>query len=543
MRTEPGTQRFIALLREWISARSVREGVALAVFFVGLAVIAVAIHGYHPYSEDAAIYVPAIKKQLDPTLYPHEGEFFLALTRFSFFSSWVATSIRWTHVSLETGLLAWHIGTLALLLAAAWRLCILCFRDRRLAVYGTVLMTSVLTLPVAGTSLLITDPYLTGRSLSTPALLLAVCFVLEERFLPALLSFLVGLLVHPLMAVYAGLFVLALLAIKKRYWGLIGLAAVCAAMGLIVVGHMERFVHVSSSYRAAILTRSYFFLSRWEWYEKFGLIAPLALFAWIGWKKSPSSNVEWISKTVVVCGVGCVLIEVLLTYDSSLIALTRYQPLRIFQIIYILLFLIVVNLGIASIPKHRTLALALTVIAASVAMFAAERLSFPASPHMEAPFTDQKTPWIDAFDWVRVHTPKDAVFALDPNYMDLPREDHHGFRAYAERASLADHTKDGGVAAIFPELADTWIKDTAATSKLSGSSNDAEIAALEQRGATWMIRSGVPNSGLICPYSNAAVAVCELPPNASLAVRTSMAGTRDDSSKTTSSDAVKAISK
>lgn len=56
--------------------------------FVCLAAIAVLIHGYHPFSEDAAIYVPAIKKQLDPTLYPRRDEFFLSHARFSLFSIW-----------------------------------------------------------------------------------------------------------------------------------------------------------------------------------------------------------------------------------------------------------------------------------------------------------------------------------------------------------------------------------------------------------------------------------------------------------------------
>jgi len=42
-------------------------------FVMLLTVAAIAIHGYHPYSEDAGIYVPAIKKLLNPELYPHSA--------------------------------------------------------------------------------------------------------------------------------------------------------------------------------------------------------------------------------------------------------------------------------------------------------------------------------------------------------------------------------------------------------------------------------------------------------------------------------------
>ena len=38
--------------------------------------LAVLVHGYHLGVDDAAIYVPAIKRVADPTLYPFGAEFF-----------------------------------------------------------------------------------------------------------------------------------------------------------------------------------------------------------------------------------------------------------------------------------------------------------------------------------------------------------------------------------------------------------------------------------------------------------------------------------
>jgi len=41
-----------------------------------LTAAAVLIHGYHLGVEDQTIYLPAIKKILDPSLYPRDAEFF-----------------------------------------------------------------------------------------------------------------------------------------------------------------------------------------------------------------------------------------------------------------------------------------------------------------------------------------------------------------------------------------------------------------------------------------------------------------------------------
>ena len=48
--------------------------------------LAVLVHGYHLGVDDAAIYVPAIKKVADPNLYPFGDEFFMTHAHLSFFS-------------------------------------------------------------------------------------------------------------------------------------------------------------------------------------------------------------------------------------------------------------------------------------------------------------------------------------------------------------------------------------------------------------------------------------------------------------------------
>src|ERR1700733_15652755 len=64
----------------------------------------------------------------------------------------------------------------------------------------------------------------------------------------------------------------------------------------------------------------------------------------------------------------------------------------------------------------------------AVGMWFAQAGAYPSSPHVEWPGDAGDSSWGDsswtqAFYWIREHTPKDAVFALDPNYMALPGED------------------------------------------------------------------------------------------------------------------------
>ena len=95
-------------------------------------------------------------------------------------------------------------------------------------------------------------------------------------------------------------------------------------------------------------------------------------------------------------------------------------------------------------------------------MFTAARTAYPHSSHLELPGTATPNPWVQAFLWIRDHTPKDALFALDADYINAPGEDAQCFRAIAERSALPDYSKDGGEASIAPELTPAWKQGQAA---------------------------------------------------------------------------------
>ena len=476
-------------------------------------VIAVIVHGYHPYSEDAGIYVPAIKKLLNPALYPYEAQFFLAPARLSLFSNIVAGSVRLTHVPLSWALLLWHIGTLAMLLAGCLRLCFLCFEEESSAWCGTLLVAAFLTVPIAGSSLMLADPYLTSRSMSTPALIFSLCFLLEGRIFKAALLFLFAFVVHPLMAAYGGVFLLSVYAVRKqRWWMLSGMATCIAGAAMVSLQEAKHFV-VPGSYQVAVVSRSYFFLSQWKWYEIVGIIAPLCFSAWVVWRE----------RRLLVCRLGsCALaaflngaffflLAMIVTRTPVQLAIARFQPMRSFHLLYIVMFLLPVNVVVQKILDTKPSLVPVLLIGVCCAMFMAQRSTFPATTHLEVPGVRSDNPWRKAFDWVRSNTPRDSFFALDPDYMDEGAEDRLGFSAVAERSALANRTKDGGVVAVFPELAEEWSKDLAEANGSKEIRAGQNALSLQKAGVTWIVTGPTTDTGLNCPFRDSAVAVCNLP--------------------------------
>jgi hypothetical protein len=143
-------------------------------------------------------------------------------------------------------------------------------------------------------------------------------------------------------------------------------------------------------------------------------------------------------------------------------------------------------------------------------MFALARASYPFSPQVELPGRATENNWVDAFFWIRRNTPKDAVFALDPNYLAVSSDDQHGFRAVAERSALADNLKDSGAVSLFPQLAETWKKQVLAqTGWKDFGLRDFERLA-QTYPVTWIVTQRPAPAGLNCSYQNRELAVCHV---------------------------------
>jgi hypothetical protein len=472
-----------------------------------LTVGAILVHGYHPFVEDAEIYVPGIKHVLNPALYPYNAAFFTSHAHLTLFPDLMAGFIRLTHVSVDWGLFLWHFFSIFLLLLACWQLGRMCFRDLRAAWGGVAMVASLLTLPVAGTALYIMDQYLNTRSLSTLALLFLIINVLERKFLRSAGWAVFTAVIHPLMVGF-GLAFVGLLFLMQRGKGA-SPARYTSALLLLPFG---LFPPVTGAYREVMESHSYFFLLRWEWYEWLGIFGPLALLWWFHHiaRKQQLPVLDLLCRTLVVFGLLFFAVALLITVPQSLANFAELQPMRSLHLVYLLFLVFTGGLLARLALQNRWWRWLLLLAPLCCGMWFSQRALFPATPHIEWPGAASSNEWVQAFLWIRDHTPVDSYFALDPDHMESPGEDQHGFRAIAERSMLADQIKDSGAVTMFPALAETWEQQVRAQAGWKNFQAADFLRLKQQFGVDWVVLSQPGVAGLSCPFQNHSLVVCRI---------------------------------
>jgi hypothetical protein len=196
-------------------------------------------------------------------------------------------------------------------------------------------------------------------------------------------------------------------------------------------------------------------------------------------------------------------------HRSGSLLLARLQLLRSFHLVYIAGVVLAGGM-LGRLTRQHMRAIAVLFLLVSGALFAGQRFTYPESNHVEWPGTKPRNQWRQAFLWIRDNTPSDAIFALDNDYIESPGEDAQGFRATAERSTVADWFKDGGIASNFPEAAGLWWQGSTATWQLNQASDQQRLARLQPLGVAWIVLPAGSKTGLPCPFSNAGVQVCRL---------------------------------
>lgn len=472
------------------------------------------LHGYHPFADDAGIYVSGIQKLIDPGLYQPDAAFVLAHTRLSLFAHLLAWVVRTTTFPLEAVLLAAHLASIFLFLLACWHLAERFFESPAQRWCSVTLAGACFTLPIAGTALSLMDPYVTARSFSTPLGLFALAAAIDRRWWRMATLLLLAALLHPLMAIYVAgfvaLFLLVHLGVPRAALLLAGQALVVSAILHLYALHEP----ASQAYRQAILSRSYIFPSMWMRVEYLGLGIPLILFALPFLRPQAPVLIRHLCLAACLLGITGTLIAFLFVHPSGPFLLARLQPLRCFQMIYAIGVLLLGGLtgrlffqparGIRS----RVMAAALlAVILAS--LYAAQRGAYPNSAHVELPGHAPRNLWKQAFVWIRANTPRNAVFAANPHLVFLDGEDAQGFRATSQRSLLGDD-KDEGVVIVFPQLAEAWAAQRNPQAEIDNMTDQQRLASLRPLGATWIMLPDTSKTSLPCPYRNSTVQVCRL---------------------------------
>jgi hypothetical protein len=486
------------------------------------------IHGYHPFAEDGGLYVSAILKALHPSLYPTWSQFVTVQMRYSLFAPLLASVIRFSGLRVSMVVFLLHVLSIWATLFGGWLVAARCYASRQ-ARWGAISLLALwLTLPIAGTSLLLMDPYLTARSVSTPCGLFALASTLDvaaalhrtgsipwRSVAGGLFALAIAFAVHPLMAGFNVCCLVLLLACSLRRPGARAacIAALCL-MGVASAACLYWFGPAATpNYFQAEHTREYWFLQNWHWYEIAGLCAPLLVLAFLtrrGMRRSREAS-RWLSDMAFTAGLTALAISLLFVRTTSLsYEVARMQPLRIYHTIYIVMILVAGAVAGERLFARHSWRSAASFLVLGTLMFYVQRCTFPASGQVELPWRPPQNGWEQAFAWIRAKTPRNALFALDAHYITDRGEDAHYFRAVARRSALADFSKDGGLAAIDPGLADSWARAQAAQTNLDTESDAQRIARLRPFGVSWIVLPAAATTHFACPYRNLAAKVCRL---------------------------------
>ena len=481
-----------------------------------LSVAAFLVQGYHPYVEDGEIYLPGVEKLLNPQLFPVGSEFFQSHAHMTFFPNLVALSLRITHLPFETGLLLWHFASILLLLRACWELACLLFPTASGRWTAVCMIAGLLTIPVTGTALYIMDQYLNPRNLAAFAGIFAVTRLLEKKYVFAGLWVIFAAALHPLMWVFPFSFGLLWIVLEK-FDSLRGSATrqpvttTAAGVGLLLLW-MPLAPKSSPAYHEAAELHPYFYIQNWAWYELLGIIGPIVILWWLA---RIARARQWLllaraSRAFVIYGTIYLLLAVVIDLPARFESLARIQPLRSLHLLYVFFFLVLGGLIGEDIFKGRIWRSLIFFLPLALGMYMAQRALFPASAHLEWPGRTPKNPWAQAFVWIRGNTPTDAVFALDPEYMQIPGEDEIGFRCLAQRSRLADGNKDNGVVSMFPSLAKEWAEQIDAQTPWK-SFQAKDFARLKAKySVSWVVLQQPGVVGLNCEYQNQAARVCRV---------------------------------
>lgn len=482
----------------------------------GFSVLAFGVMGYHPGLEDDEVYLAAVKSKLNPALYPHNSIFFRIQLQATLFDNWMAAFVRLTHIPVAVAELLWQFVGIVLILALCRAIAREFFPEPGAQWAGVAMVGAMFTLPVSGTAIYLVDQHLHPRTLAAALILLGVWCVLKGKPLPAVLSLVTAFLIHPIMAAFGASFCLFLAAVTSKQ------TAACAgqhaqsrsAAAFVLLAPLAWLAPPACpAWYQAIHTREYLFLDRWAWYSWLGVFAPLLLFWLLSRiaRRHGQLRLSRFALAMVLYGLCHEIFALLVWQTPALVRLVPMQPMRYLHLVYLFMALI----GGCLIGKYwlkssiwRWTAYLLLF---NAGMFAAQIYQLDGSSHLELPGLRSPNPWLQAFRWIRLNTPQDAYFALNPYYLQAPEEDYHGFRALAERSQLADAVKDTAVVGLFPSLAPEWNRQLTAEQGW----RHFQLADFErlraQFGVDWVLLAYPPPAGLDCRWHNATLSVCRVP--------------------------------
>src|SRR5271170_623530 len=133
--------------------------------------------------------------------------------------------------------------------------------------------------------------------------------------------------------------------------------------------------------------RSFLFISQWTWYEWVGVAVPLGILIWFSRIRPRGATPAFarISRALAIFGVLATLVAIVFASSPNLESFLRLQPMRAFQLIYIVFFLLLGGLLGEYVLKSSYWLWASLFVAIGASIFLVQRNAYASSRHIEWP--------------------------------------------------------------------------------------------------------------------------------------------------------------
>jgi hypothetical protein len=284
--------------------RSWAQPIVAALVLTPFALVA---HSYKYVNDDQILYIPFLRRKMEPSLYPGDYFFDQAQAGISLFEDVLVWPVRF--LGIEWTMLLGYILAQALILLCLYYLAKR-LTSRRAAYLAMVLF--ILPVSIGGTFVRTYDNYFNPRTFALPLGLLTLIALWDRRpwWAAGLAS--LHLLLHPLSGLHSVLVALLLLA----WWalkGLIPLRSVIGAGGLLLgtVGVLvwgtggSEALWLDPAWRDVLWRRTpYVFLGSWkiaDWIS-LGLYLLLGIIGWVSRPRRPRTTQLCLAVLAVVLG-------------------------------------------------------------------------------------------------------------------------------------------------------------------------------------------------------------------------------------------------
>jgi hypothetical protein len=248
--------------------------------------------GYRYGASDQAFYIPAIRKAMDPSLFPRDGWLLAAQGNVILWDGLVAGLSALLHAPLPWVFFMLYVaGILGLYAAgvyAGWA--------AGASVWGTAALLAMLTLRhrIAKTGVNTLEGYLHPRMIAFAFGMFAIGAFLRRRPGWALASLVAAVALHPTTGVWFGMLLAAAAFAAWPRWrrplALLGLAAAAVSVWAIAGGPLSsRAVLMDEMWLTAVATKDYLFPHEWPLYAWLLNLLPAVIAAAVLWKARGTS--------------------------------------------------------------------------------------------------------------------------------------------------------------------------------------------------------------------------------------------------------------